>query len=58
MIVRIEKVREAIARAKALGARNLEEACEAVALAMGIDVEAVREVALDLADQDAEGTAA
>ena len=44
-ITTIEKVREALERAEQLGAASIEEACTAAAQALGISVEAVRDVA-------------
>lgn len=58
MIMSKDKVRAALDRAQDLGAKSVEEACAAAAQALAIPVEAVREVALELAGQDAEGTAA
>jgi len=57
-IVSIQKVRAAIARAEELGAESIEEACQAAAQALGIEVEAVRPVAYELADQQSTSGAA
>ncbi|NDZ11531.1 hypothetical protein C7T35_01210 [Variovorax sp. WS11] len=57
-VIPIEKVRAALARAEELGAAGIEEACAAAAQSLGIAVESVREVAYELADQDAGGDAA
>lgn len=48
VIVSIEKVRAALARAEQLGAESIEEACQAAAQALGIEVEVVREVAYEV----------
>lgn len=58
VIVRIEKVREALARAEQLGAVDIEQACAAAAQALGIQVEAVREVAYQPASQQTASGAA
>lgn len=52
VIVRIEKVREALARAEQLGAESIEEACQAAAQALGIEVEAVRPVAYEVSTSE------
>lgn len=43
-IITIKAVREALARAEQLGAADIEEACTVAAQALGIPVEAVRDV--------------
>lgn len=57
VIIRIEKVREALARAEQLGAADIEQACAAAAQALGIQVEAVREVAYELPNNTNTSTA-
>lgn len=51
VIVPIEKVRAALARAEELGADTIEEACASAAAAIGIPVEMVEAVA-DAPDTD------
>jgi hypothetical protein len=51
-IVSIQKVRAAIARAEELGAESIEEACQAAAHALAIDVEAVRGVAYEVSTSE------
>lgn len=50
-ITPIAKVRAALERAEQLGAKDIEEACESAAQALGIDVEVVRGVAYEMEKQ-------
>lgn len=52
VIVSIETVGAAIARAEELGAESIEEACQVAAQALGIDVEAVGPVAFEVSTSE------